>query len=233
MYSKDTQEAKLVIGTGERLRWAMQAWAEVNPQLTLHGIDVGQDAHYDFDLQALINKIAELSTLSNCSAFVDWGPQFLNFRRLELMSELKSRGFKLPALVSPRAIIAPNATISENCCIGAGSVVGSGCKLNYNSFIGAGCILAANVHIGSSVWLADGVQIGSGCRIGHHATLGPKVLLSDGISVGRQSVIDIPGQYRKPIPEKMLISPSYSSPVIVIDRSTVRGTFINTKFKHE
>lgn len=44
---------KYVIGTGPLLEWAMVNWAEVEPNETLHAIDIGQDGDYKFDLSGM------------------------------------------------------------------------------------------------------------------------------------------------------------------------------------
>lgn len=208
---------KLVIGSGPMLRQALQAWAEMEPAQTLHAIDVGQDAHYRFDLQALAEALAQPCEGAERTAFVAWGPQFLNFRRLELMGELKARGLKMPPLVSRHAIVAADAVVGENCAIGAGSVIGHGCTLGYNSVVGAGCILGAGTQVGPSAWITDGVQVGSGCRIGSQATLGQGVILADGVSVGRQSVLELPGHHSHPVTDKTLLSPRFRGAVTIVD----------------
>lgn len=208
---------KLVIGTGDRLQWAMRAWKEVAPDLDIRPVDVGQDAHYQFDIQNLVNSLDSLDPAHNLTAFVAWGSQFLNFRRLELMGEIKVRGIKMPPLLSRRAILADDVVIGENCSVGAGSIIGQGCKIGYNTVVGAGCLLSADVQIASSVWIADGVQIGGACRIGSHATLGQGVIVREGISVGRQSSLEIPGQRNSDVPDKTLFSSRFSGAVTIVD----------------
>ncbi len=203
---------KYVVGSGALLQWALAAWAEAAPSERLHPIDIGQDKDYRFDLGALEGAVPGEAT-----AFVAWGPQFLNFRRLELMGELKSRGFRLPSLVCRGALVAAGAAIGENCTVGAGAIVGAGCKIAFNTVLGSGCILGAGVQVGASAWIADGVQVGTLCRIGANATLGRGVILADGVCVGKQSVLDIPGRRTEALADKTFLLPAFAGAVSVID----------------
>ena len=203
---------KYVIGNGLLLEWAMASWAEVAPDQKLHAIDVGQDSDYRFDLCAL----AELSP-HDATAFVAWGPQFLNFRRLELMGELKARGFRMPPLICRGAIVAASATLGENCAVGAAAVVGTGCKVGFNSYIGAVALVGSGAHLGSSVWVADGAQIGTGARVGTNSMLGRGVILSDGVITGRQCILDIPGRQMTPLADKVFFKASFPAGIEIID----------------
>ena len=206
------QPQKYILGSGPLLQWAMACWTEASPGLVLHPLDIGQDSDYRFDLGALAGVAP-----GDTTAFVAWGHQFLNFRRLELMGELKARGFRMPPLLCRGALVSASASIGENCAIGTGAIVGPGSKIGFNSVVGAGCIQGAGVQLGSSVWLADGVQVGASARIGANATLGRGVILDDGITVGKQAVLDIPGRRSTPVADKTFITPDFPSAVTIVD----------------
>ena len=203
---------KYVIGSGAVLAWALASWAEVAPDETLRSVDIGQDGDYQFDLGVL----ADISP-RDATDFVAWGPHFLNFRRLELMGELKGRGFRMPPLVCRGAVVSATTVLGENCAVGAGAIVGSGCKIGFNSHIGAGALIGCGVQLGSSVWIADGVQIGPEARIGANATLGRGVILDDGVVVGRQSILDLPGRRAIPLPDKTFVTASFPTGAVVIE----------------
>ncbi|WCM88967.1 DapH/DapD/GlmU-related protein [Acidovorax sp. NCPPB 3576] len=203
---------KFVIGTGALLAAALAHWSEVASEETLHPIDIGQDRDYRFDLGAL----AEASP-AEATAFVVWGSQFLNFRRLELMGELKSRGFRMPSLICRGAMISATSTIGENCIIGVGASVGPGCRVGFNSVIGAGCVLGADVQIASSSWIADGVHIGMQARVGANAILGTGVIVADGVSIGKQSILDLPGRRSEPLAEKTFLLPAFPFAISIVD----------------
>lgn len=202
---------KYVVGGGSMLHWVMAAWADAAPDTVLHSVDVGQDAHYRFDLGALDG----LAT-AEATAFVAWGPQFLNFRRLELMGELKARGFRMPPLVCRGATVAASATLAENCMVGAGTVIGESVKLGFNTQVGSRCLIGHGTKIGTSAWIADGVQVGSGCSIGANSTLGAGVVLAEGMAVGRQCILELPGLRSTPVADKSFFTAAFPKGVAIV-----------------
>lgn len=202
---------KYIVGAGPLLQWVLAAWAEAEPATTLHAIDVGQDRDYRFDLGGLGDRAAAEAT-----AFVAWGPQFLNFRRLELMGEMKARGFRLPPLVCRGATVAASASIAENCMVGAGTVIGETVKLGFNSQVGSRCLIGHGTKIGTSAWIADGVQVGSGCSIGANSTLGAGVSLAEGVAVGRQCTLDVPGLRSTPVADKSFFTAAFPKGVAIL-----------------
>lgn len=189
---------KYVAGSGALLQWALQSWAEVEPQLELIPVEIRQDQHYFFDLSIFDS----LRPPAEATAFVAWNNQFLNFRRWELMGLFKARGYKMPALRCKGAVIADSATIGENTAIGAGAIVGAGCQVGINARVGQGAMLGAGARLGNSSWVADGVQVGAGVTVGANSTLGLGVIVSDGIAIGRQSILDQPGRRTTPLADK-------------------------------
>ncbi len=200
---------KYVVGAGPELDWALAAWAEVEPTCTLHRLMLRQDASYAFDLSAL-DGMAQGAT-----AFVAMGPQFLNFRRFELMGIVKSLGFKMPPLVCPGAVVAATAKLGENSCIGAGALVGVGAEIGFNCVVGAGAHIGAGAKIGHSAWLAPGVLVGSACTVGAHATLEMGVLVPDGLHVGKQCVLQKPGRLAADVAAKTFHLASFADPVVM------------------
>jgi len=192
------------------LDWALAAWAEVDPTLTLHKLALQQDASYAFDLSALCNM-----SLDGATAFVAMGPQFLNFQRFELMGVVKSLGFKMPPLVCPGAVVAATAKLGENCSIGAGALIGVGADIGFNCVVGAGAHIGAGTRIGHSAWFSPGVLVGSACTIGAHATLDMGVLVPDGMHVGKQCVLEKPGRLTADVKAKIFHLVSFADPVVV------------------
>ncbi len=203
---------KYLIGSGALLQWALAAWADVAPDTVLHPVDIGQDQDYRFDLGALPALAG-----SDATAFVAWGPQFLNFRRLELMGELKSHGVKMPPLICRGALVASSARIGENCMIGAGAIVGMHCEIAYNAWIGTAARLEYGVKIGASAWVEAGVFIGAQATIGSHATLGGHVDIAAGVRVGKRCTVAVPGCYRSDIAVGTHHLATLNTPVVILN----------------
>ncbi len=203
---------KYVVGHGPLLQSALAHWADLQPGTVLHAIDVGQDRDYRFDLAALEGIDPRQAT-----AFVAWSAQFLNFRRLELMGELKGRGFRMPALVCRGALVATGVKLGENTMVGAGAVIAPGSQVGMNCHIGVQASVGPGTVIGNSAWLADGVRVGASAQVESHATLGLGVIVEDGITIGRQCILDVAGRRTLSMPAKTFVTTRFPSGVVIVD----------------
>jgi UDP-3-O-[3-hydroxymyristoyl] glucosamine N-acyltransferase len=203
---------KFVIGKGAALESAIAAWRETDPTLELRPVSLEQDSSYLFDLAALDGL-----TAADASAFVAFDDQFLNFRRFELMGQLKSRGFSMPPLICRGALVSSSAIIGENVLVGPGAIVDHGCRLDFNAVIGAGANIGSSSRIGSSAWIEAGVVIGRGAKIGANATIGLGVIVGDSVDIGKLSVVDVPGKITQNIASKTFIHQSFDMPITIVE----------------
>ncbi len=203
---------KYIVGTGTLLGWAQACWAQVEPDTVLHAIDVGQDRDYQFDLETLAGIDP-----NDATAFVVWNAQFLNFRRLELMGELKARGFRMPPLVCRGALVAPDVRLGENCAVAGGAVIETGSRLGIAAFVGAGAIVGSSCRIGNAAWIAEGSILGAGVEVSANATVGRGVLVDDNVKIGRQSILDHPGRRRTDLAPKTFLMAAFVSEVTILE----------------
>lgn len=208
--------SKIVVGYGDALALALAGWRDADPALQIEAIALSQDASYRFDLSVLDKFDASQTT-----AFVALDHQFLNFRRFEMMGEMKSRGFKLPPLVCRGALVAADVRIQENCLIGAGAIVGCNSRIGFNTVIGAGTNVGMGCEIGNSVWIEPGVLLGKRVKIGSNAMVGGGVRLHDTVEIGRQCIIDRPGDISRNVAAKTYVHSQLAAPVHIIDRAFV------------
>lgn len=205
-------KTKYIVGTQPLLEWAIAAWREVAPDTELIAIELTQNQSYQFDLRHLGSLPRE-----NCTAFVAQDDQFLNFRRYELMAELKSRGFSMPPLIEKGAIVAASAKISENTWISAGAIIGQDCKVGFNTVIGPGANIGNSAKIGNSVWIEAGTLIGPSAIIGTNTTLKQGVIVGSRVEIGKQVIIDKPGKIFSNIDAKTFIHASFEEPIFIVD----------------
>ena len=211
---------KIIVGFGDALDLAVAGWREADPALQIEAIALSQDASYRFDLSALNAFDAQHTT-----AFVALDQQFLNFRRFELMGEMKARGYKLPPLICRGALVAADVRIQENCVIGAGVIIGCNSRIGFNTVIGAGTNVGMSCEIGNSVWIEPGVLLGRRVKIGSNAVVGGGVRLNDTVEIGRQCIVDRSGEISRNIPAKTYIHSQFSAPVHIIDRALVTSLY--------
>jgi hypothetical protein len=179
---------KVILGHSPWLDVAIEDWQQVNPDLQIHRVEIVLDRHYAY----AIPQLAELDPTIT-TAFVAWGPEFLNFQRLELMNELKKRGYKMPPLLHPRALISSSATFQENSWVQALAVIGPCVKIGLNVHVGFSTRVGAHGLLGKHAWIGQDVRIGTGARVESYAVIGDNVVVGDGIRIGRQAVIETAG----------------------------------------
>jgi carbonic anhydrase/acetyltransferase-like protein (isoleucine patch superfamily) len=191
------QYHKLIIGQSPWLELAAEDWLIAEPGLTRNLLAVDLDSSYGFDLSNLDNYNTSIST-----AFVAWGPKFINFQRMELMGELKKRGFKMPPLIHPSAQISSSAICYENAWVQANSVIEPNVTLGLNTHVGVGTKLSLKSFVGNHAWLGQDVRIGVGARVESHAIIGDGVVVADSVRIGRQTTIEVPSYVDTDWPDK-------------------------------
>jgi acetyltransferase-like isoleucine patch superfamily enzyme len=178
-------QSKLVIGCEPWLSMAVDDWRCVDPSLKLTAIEIKLDESYKFDLTNLNQDLSEEVT-----AFVAWGPEFLNFQRFELMGELKKHGFRMPALIHPSAVVSPSAKFQENVWVQALVVVGCNANVEINSCLEVGVRIGPHCEISKSVWISQNTRLAAFVKVGSNTTLGSNLEVLQGVRIGKQCCIE-------------------------------------------
>ena len=96
--------------------------------------------------------------------------------RIRLLDYAKSLGFKLPAIISPRAYVSKHARIGNgtiimhDVLINAGVIVGDNCIINTKSLIEHDAVIENNCHISTGAIINGGAIIKQGSFVGSNAT---------------------------------------------------------------
>ncbi len=188
---------KLLVGQSPWLEMAADDWALAQPDTLLNCVEIVLNEQYGYDFQEIDQFSPENST-----AFVAWGPDFLNFQRLEIMGELKKRGFKMPPLIHPRAVLSPSVQCQENVWIQALAVIGPKVQIGINARIGIGSCVGAFNNIGKSVWIGNNTNLAAWVKVDAHAVVGPCVKVAERVRIGRQACIEVPQRVELDWPEK-------------------------------
>ncbi|WP_426110118.1 hypothetical protein [Massilia sp. PWRC2] len=204
---------KFVIGTAPELGWIASAWREAAPALQIVEVLLEAD---DGAVAALARALAGARASAGDSAFLVWGTQHLNMRRLELMGVVKSLGLAMPPLLCGGAVVAASATLSDNCYVGPGAVIGADCRIGHNVHIGAAAVVGSGCSVGHSAHIEDGAQLGRGVTLAAHVSIGLGVIIAHAVSVGKFSIVDKPGCYRADIAAKSFRHASHAHPIIVV-----------------
>jgi sugar O-acyltransferase (sialic acid O-acetyltransferase NeuD family) len=105
--------------------------------------------------------------------------------RIRLFDYIKSLGFKLPVIISPRAYVSKHAKLGSgtivmhDALINAGSIVGENCIINTKSLIEHDAVIENNCHISTGAIINGGVIVKQGSFVGSNAVTKESVETND------------------------------------------------------
>lgn len=200
----------IVIGAGDMLDIACGAWRAAQGGAEIESREIRQAPDYAFDFSVFDGIDAARARI-----FVAFDERFGNFKRMEIMQAATERGLHLATIVSPGAVVAPDARLGPNVYVGAGAVVGVGAVIDYNVMIHAGAVIGYKTRLKASCWVEGGAVLGNGAEVGAHCTLRAGVVIAPRVRIGRYCEIGIPGLYRADIASRTVIDPRYDEPLVV------------------
>jgi UDP-N-acetylbacillosamine N-acetyltransferase len=120
--------------------------------------------------------------------------------RLKLADLVAAKGFSLPTIVHPRAVVANDAVLGPGAFVAAGAVVNSQARIgaqvivNTCASVDHESVVEDGAHICPGVHLAGGVVVGRASWVGIGASVVDKVRIGAGSIIGAGAVVvgDIP-----------------------------------------
>lgn len=115
--------------------------------------------------------------------------------RRRALDRVRAAGYRLLAVVHPRAVVEPGAVIGEGCVLLAGVVVdqqvrvGPACYLDVGVRLTAGTEVGANNYFSTGVSTGSRVRIGDNCFIGMDCTITTEVQLGSNLFVNAKSLV--------------------------------------------
>ena len=106
--------------------------------------------------------------------------------RIKIFNNLKNKGFNIPKIISPHAVISKYSEIGEGTVIMHGSIIGpnvkigKNCIINSKSLIEHGTSIGNNTHVATSVTINSGVKIGSNCFVGSNSSIRQLINIKSG-----------------------------------------------------
>lgn len=95
--------------------------------------------------------------------------------RIRLFNQLRTIGYKIPSIISPRAYVSKHATINEgtiimhDVLINANAAIGDNCIINTKALIEHDCIINDHCHISTGAVLNGGSILKMGSFFGSNA----------------------------------------------------------------
>lgn len=204
--------SRWILGHGDYLDLAFQAWKQARPDEAISPIEVPQFPDYTFDLRVL-----DALNPTEGAMFVAFDERFGNFKRMELMQAAMERGFKLEPFIHPSAAVDASAVIGLNVFVGANAVIGHGCRIDYNTVIHASAHVGPHSRVKASCWIESGVQLGARVEIGGNCIVRMGASVRSGVKVGRNCELGWPRLYGEDVPGKTTFDPRYDEPIYVYE----------------
>lgn len=124
-----------------------------------------------------------------------------NSIRAKVYAKLEAQGFAFPALIHPRAAVAPSAVIADGAQIMRGAIVQTCTRVGENAIVNTGaivdhdCVLEAHSHVAPGATLSGGVTLGTGAHVGTGATVIQNIAIGARAIIGAGAVVtaNVPG----------------------------------------
>jgi hypothetical protein len=151
-------DALLIYGAGAHARKVCHAW-------TLAG---GQVEAFVDDDPAAVSPVpgVELRLAASLGAPLAGKALFIAIGRTDARRRLvdlyATRGWRLPAVVHPRACIAPDARLDEGVFVGAGAVVESAARIGRGAIVDIGALVDHDARVAAFAHLRAGMVCSAG-----------------------------------------------------------------------
>ena len=115
--------------------------------------------------------------------------------REQLYEKLTQRGFSLPVIVDPSAVVSPSAEIGEGTFVGklavvnAEATIGKMSIINTKALIEHECVVGDFTHVAVGAVLCGAVTVGNSCLVGANSTILQSCTLGNAVVVGAGSVV--------------------------------------------
>lgn len=150
-----------------------------------------------------------------CSVAIGVGSVSVSEQREKIYNKIRLLGFKMPAVISPEAIVNENVSVGEGTVIVDGAVVNPGTTIgqctiiNTNSSVDHDSIIGDFVHIAPGVTVSGGVKVGKnsflsvGSSVIQYKTIGANCMIGAGATVVKDCLeagtyLGTPARLKKP-----------------------------------
>lgn len=126
---------------------------------------------------------------SYASAIVTAGQIKSPDTRIGIFQKLKASGFRLPAIISPRAYVSRHASLGEGTIVMHGAVVNAGASIGSNCIVNSQALIEHDVQIGDHCHISTAAVINGGVWIGAGSFVGSNACVRQGIRIGERCMI--------------------------------------------
>lgn len=110
-------------------------------------------------------------------------------KRDEAFQYIKKKGGIITTLISPHAIVSPDAVIGAGTVVMPRAVVGPHVRIGQNCIVNTGAIIEHDSAIGDNCHISTGAIVNGGCMVFDHSLIGSGAVLKQGIKIYRDTKI--------------------------------------------
>jgi sugar O-acyltransferase (sialic acid O-acetyltransferase NeuD family) len=128
------------------------------------------------------------------------------FRRQNIFTVMKTRGFAFKSLKHPSAIVSNTISIGEGCQVMAGVVIQAGVTLKENVVINTRASIDHDCMISSHSFIAPGVTLCGNVAVASSAFIGAGAVVIPNIRIGENAIVGAGAVVTKPVPDGWIVT---------------------------
>ncbi len=109
--------------------------------------------------------------------------------RARLRRRLLDLGFRLPALVHPRAFISPGALVEDGAQVMALAGVNPGARVGPGAVVNTGAVVEHDCALGDDCFIGPAAALGGDVAVGERAFIGLGAVVNPGLTVGARAIV--------------------------------------------
>ncbi len=109
--------------------------------------------------------------------------------RREWFERATSKGWRVPSIVHPSAVVSSNAQLGRGVFVNAGAIVNAGASIGDNVILNTGAVVDHETTVGAHSHLAPGTRVAGRVKIGEETFVGIGASIIDKVTVGDRVVI--------------------------------------------
>ena len=125
-------------------------------------------------------------------------------KRVNLFHYLKSLGFTLPIVVSPKAVVSEDVELGEGTVVLPGAIINPGAKIGKNAIVNTGAIVEHDCVIGDHTHIAPGAVLSGNVYVGCCSHVGAGANVIQNIKIGAHTIVGAGAVVVKDIPSNVV-----------------------------
>jgi len=109
--------------------------------------------------------------------------------RVKLYNLAKKTGFRLPNLISSKALVSSRISLGEGNYIASGVIINGGAQIGNNCIINTGAIIEHDCRIGDFVHISPASVLSGGVSVGNYTHIGIGSMIIQNVKIGERTII--------------------------------------------